>query len=261
MLNNNVNFKEKIGFVPTMGALHEGHISLIKASKRKCNKTIVSIFINKPQFNKKLDFKNYPKNKSKDYKILKRLKVDYLLVPKEKDIYSSNKKKKINIHKKDQIMCAKFRSGHFEGVLAVINQFLLKIEPSIMFLGEKDFQQIYLIKKFISNKFKTKIIQCKTVRDKNGLPYSSRNILLKKKNIKIASNISKLIKTFHNSVKLNFKNSKNIKLIKNKVKNKNVKIEYIDIRNKFNLSKKITKKNFKIFIAYYIDKIRLIDNF
>jgi len=94
VLNNNVNFKEKIGFVPTMGALHEGHISLIKASKRKCNKTIVSIFINKPQFNKKLDFKNYPKNKSKDYKILKRLKVDYLLVPKEKDIYSSNKKKK-----------------------------------------------------------------------------------------------------------------------------------------------------------------------
>ncbi len=261
VLNKSVNFKEKIGFVPTMGSLHQGHISLIKASKKKCQKTIVSIFINKSQFNKIKDFKNYPKNISEDYKICKKLKVDYLLVPNEKDVYSSNKQKKIKISKKDQIMCAKFRSGHFEGVLGVINQFLIKIKPYKMFLGEKDFQQIYLIRKFISNKFNTKIVQCKTIRNKNGLPYSSRNILLNKKNLIIASDISKLIHKFYRSLKSNLKNSKNIKLIKNKIKNKNVKIEYIEIRNKLNLSKKITRKNLKIFIAYYIDKVRLIDNF
>ncbi len=261
VLNKNVNFNEKIGFVPTMGALHEGHISLIKASKAKCKKTMVSIFINKPQFNKRMDFKNYPKNRSKDYKILKSLKVDYLLVPNEKDIYSSKKQKKIKINQKDKIMCAKFRSGHFEGVLAVINQFLLKLKPSVIFLGEKDFQQVYLIKKFVKNKFKTKVVQCKTIRDINGLPYSSRNILLNKNNLKIASDVSRLTKKFYRLLKLNLKNSKNIKWIKKKIKNKNVTIEYIEIRNKLNLSKKITKKNFKIFVAYYIDKVRLIDNF
>ena len=261
VLNNNVNFNNNIGFVPTMGALHEGHISLIKASKRKCQKTIVSIFINKPQFNKKKDFKNYPRNINKDLKILRKLKVDYLLMPNEKDIYSSNKQKKIKINKKDLIMCAKFRSGHFEGVLAVINQFLIKIKPSVMFLGKKDFQQIYLIKKFISGKFKTKIIKCKTIRNKNGLPYSSRNVLLNKKNLQTAINVSQIIKKFYNTLKLNFKKSKDINIIKNKIINKNVKLEYLEIRNKLNLSKKINKKNFKIFIAYYINGIRLIDNF
>ena len=261
VLNNKVNFNDKIGFVPTMGALHEGHISLIRASKRKCKKTIVSIFINKTQFNKKKDFEDYPRNISKDLKILRKLKVDYLLMPNEKDIYSTNREKKIKINNKDQIMCAKYRSGHFEGVLAVINQFLLKIKPRVMFLGEKDFQQIYLIKKFISNKFNTKIIQCKTVRNVNGLPHSSRNILLNKKNLIIASKVSKKIKRFHKSINLKFKNIENFKSLKNKIKNKKVRIEYLEIRNKLNLSKKINKKTFKIFIAYYIDKVRLIDNF
>ena len=261
VLNNNVNFNNKIGFVPTMGALHEGHISLIKASKRKCHKTIVSIYINKPQFNKKKDFKNYPRNISKDLKILRKLKVDYLLMPNEKDIYSSNKQKKIKINKKDLIMCAKFRSGHFEGVLAVINQFLIKIKPSVMFLGKKDFQQIYLIKRFISGKFKTKIVQCKTIRNKNGLPYSSRNVLLNKKNVQTAVNVSQIIKKFYSTLKLNFKKTEDINIVKNKIINKNVKLEYLEIRNKLNLSKKINKKNFKIFIAYYVNGIRLIDNY
>ena len=158
-------------------------------------------------------------------------------------------------------MCAKFRSGHFEGVLAVIKQFLLKIKPSLMFLGEKDYQQIYLIKKFISGKFKTKIVKCKTIRNKNGLPYSSRNVLLNKKNLQIAINISQIIKKFYNTLKLNFKKSEDINLVKNKIINKNVKLEYLEIRNKLNLSKKIDKKNFKIFIAYHINGIRLIDNY
>ena len=261
VLNNNVNFSNNIGFVPTMGALHKGHISLIKASKRKCHKTIVSIFINKPQFNKKKDFKNYPRNISKDLKILRKLKVDYLLMPSDKDIYSSNKHRKIKINRKEHIMCAKFRSGHFEGVLAVINQFLLKIKPTIMFLGEKDFQQIYLIKKFISGKFNTKIIQCKTIRNKNGLPYSSRNALLNKKNLQTAINVSKIFKKFYNIIKLNFKKTKDINLVKNEIINKNVKLEYLEIRNKLNLSKKINKKNFKIFIAYHVNNVRLIDNY
>ena len=133
-LNKEVNFKANIGFVPTMGALHKGHISLIKSSKKICKKTLVSIFINPSQFNKANDFKNYPKNLKKDIAILKKLKVDYLLAPKVKEIYRNKKNSKIKLKKKDKVMCALYRPGHFEGVLAVINQFLIKIKPKLKML-------------------------------------------------------------------------------------------------------------------------------
>ena len=151
-LNKEVNFKANIGFVPTMGALHKGHISLINSSKKKCKKTLVSIFINPSQFNKKSDLQNYPRNLKKDIKILKKHKVDYLLIPRTKEIYEKNREKKIKLSKKDKIMCAKYRPGHFEGVLAVINQFLKKIKPKKIFLGDKDYQQLFLIKKLIKKK-------------------------------------------------------------------------------------------------------------
>ena len=182
-LNKKVNFKANIGFVPTMGSLHNGHISLIKSCKLKCKKTLVSIFVNPSQFNKTNDFKKYPRDLKRDVAILKKLNVDYLLVPKINDIYNNKKSMKININKKDKILCAKYRPGHFEGVLGVINQFLTKIKPKYMFLGEKDYQQIYLIRKFIMNKFNTKIVSCKTIRLKSSLAYSSRNALLFKKEI------------------------------------------------------------------------------
>ena len=138
---------------------------------------------------------------------------------------------------------------------------MLKINAKFLYLGEKDFQQVYLIKNFIKEKFKTKIINCKTVRINNSLPFSSRNALLEGKNFKKAVSISLLIKKFYFSIKKNFKNIKNLQKVKNSIKEKNVKIEYFEIRNKKNLSKNINKSNFKIFIAYTIGKVRLIDNF
>ena len=166
-LKKEVNFKANIGFVPTMGALHNGHISLIESSKKKCKKTIVSIFVNPSQFNKRDDFKNYPKNYLRDIKVLKKIKVDYLLIPTTKQIFRSQKQMKIKINNRDKVMCAKYRKGHFEGVLGVINQLLKVIKAKYIFLGEKDYQQLYLINKFIKKKYKTKIIPCKTIRDKN----------------------------------------------------------------------------------------------
>ena len=137
-LNKEVNFKANIGFVPTMGSLHNGHIYLIKSCKKYCKKTLVSIFINPSQFNKKSDLQNYPRNLKKDIKVLKKIKVDYLLIPRIKEIYKKNKDKKIKLNKNDKLMCAFYRPGHFEGVLAVIKQFLKKIKPRYIFLGEKD---------------------------------------------------------------------------------------------------------------------------
>ena len=156
-LNKEVNFKANIGFVPTMGSLHKGHISLVKNCQKKCDKTLVSIFINPSQFNRKIDYKKYPRTLNNDIKILRKLKVDYLLLPNIKEIYTRNTPRKININKKYKVLCGKYRPGHFEGVLAVINKFLKSLKVKKIFLGEKDFQQYFLIKNFIKKRFKTKI--------------------------------------------------------------------------------------------------------
>ena len=260
-LKKEVNFKANIGFVPTMGALHKGHLSLIESSKKKCQKTLVSIFVNPSQFNRDTDYKNYPKKISKDIRILKKAKIDYVFIPNKKEIFKNKKIMKIKISGKDKILCGKFRIGHFEGVLGVINQLLKIVKAKHMFLGEKDYQQVYLIKKFIKNKFKTKIIACKTLRNKNSLPYSSRNFLLKKDYLFKASKISKMIKNFKQQIKKNFKKINELKKIKKDIERIGVDIEYLEIRNKNNLKNNINKKNFKIFIAYYLNNVRLIDNF
>ena len=260
-LNKQVDFKANIGFVPTMGALHKGHMSLIDSSKKKCKKTLVSIFVNPSQFNKKSDYNKYPKNLNKDLNILKKMKVDYVFIPKIGEIYKNKKKMKIPVSSKDKILCAKYRKGHFEGVLAVINQLLNIIKAKYIFLGKKDYQQVFLIKKFIKNRFKTKIKECKTVRLNNLVPYSSRNFLLSRNDINKASLVSKSIYKFYSSIKKDFNNKLNINKIKTNINSKKIKIDYLEIRNKINLSKNYNRKNFKIFIAYYLKDIRLIDNF
>ena len=258
-LNKEVNFKADIGFVPTMGAIHQGHVSLIRKSQKKSEKTLVSIFVNPDQFNNKKDYKKYPKNIQKDLRLLKNLKVDYVLIPSVKDVYGNNKKKKFKINKSSKVLCAKYRSGHFEGVLSVINQFIKKLKIKKIFLGEKDYQQYILISKFLKKNSNVKTVLCKTIRMKNGLAYSSRNGLLNKKSIKeSALFISKVKKLFI----LLRKNLNNKLIIKNFInKNKGFNIEYLELRNKYNLSKKINKKSVKLFFAFYIQGIRLIDNF
>ena len=260
-LKKKVNFSKNIGFVPTMGAIHEGHLSLINQSKKKCEKTVVSIFINPKQFNNKLDFKNYPRNLNKDIKLLKKFRVDYLLLPKYDELFRVNLKKKIRLKNKDRILCAKYRPGHFEGVLHVINQYLNLIQPKFIFLGEKDYQQYYLISNFIKDKFITKSYLCKTIRQNNLYALSSRNKLLKNKDLHILKSVSVIIKKFYSSIKKEKKNIKNLNLIKNLLERTGINLEYLEIRNKINFSKKITKRNFKIFVAYYYKKIRFIDNF
>ncbi len=261
-LNKEVNFKANVGFVPTMGSLHKGHISLINSCKKVCEKTLVSIFINPSQFNKKTDLKTYPRNLKKDLNILNKLSVDYILIPSIKDVYKNNKDKKIRLSNNQKIMCSLHRPGHFEGVLAVINQFLKRIKPKYLFLGEKDYQQLFLIKKLVKKNFKVKVLACKTVRDKNNVALSSRNNFLKKKNLKISSQISTILINFRNKLRKNILLKNKIKSLKNKINNlENIEVEYLEIRNKNNLSKKFNKQNFKVFLAYYNNKIRLIDNY
>ena len=267
ILNNNNDLNEalknesNLGFVPTMGSLHEGHISLIKSSKMNCSKTIVSIFINPTQFNKRNDYKSYPRNHKKDLSILKKLKVNFVYLPKKEHVYNFKRKKKIKLLNKDKILCAKFRKNHFEGVLDVMDRLTYQIKPKKIFMGQKDFQQLYLVKNFIEKKYHTKIISCKTIRSKNNIALSSRNLLLKKKEIDIASSVInnlffiKKILNKQKKLKLYLENKK--KLLEKQHK---IKVEYLELRNKHSLKYSSKIKDSNLFIAYFIRKIRLIDN-
>ena len=249
-------------FVPTMGGLHKGHISLIKQSKKSKFKTLVSIFVNPKQFNKKSDFRSYPRNTKKDIKLLKKLKIDYLYIPTFKDIYGFKPKNKVYLDKSSKKLCGKFRKGHFEGVLNVVNRFIEIIKPRYIFLGKKDYQQLYLIKKHIEKKnIKSKIIECKTIRETNGVACSSRNSNLTIGQMKIASDIFTYLSNLKKQIKKNYNLFKTDKIKKDLISLGANKIDYLenyDIKN-FRKIKRPNKK-FNLFFAYYIKKTRLIDN-
>ncbi len=261
-LNKAVNIEKTLGFVPTMGSLHRGHEALIKESQKKCKKTIVTIFVNPTQFNNKKDLKNYPRNLNKDLGILKRLKVDFVYIPTVDQIFRE-RLPKILLTKSQKILCAKFRKGHFEGVLDVLNRFVRIISPKSVFMGEKDFQQYFFVKNFIEKNYKTKVYVCKTIRDSKMIALSSRNNLLNKIEYNILGLISNELINFKKIIYKNRKQSKKIIDIikKNLVKKFNVKIEYLECRNIINLSSNIQKRPFKLFVAFYLNNVRLIDNF
>ena len=262
-LNKAINKEKKLGFVPTMGSLHKGHESLIKISKTKCRKTMVSIFVNPTQFDNKDDYNAYPRALNKDLKTLKRLKVDYVYLPTVAQIYNGLDKSKISLNKSDKVLCAKFRKGHFEGVLDILNRFVKLISPKIVFMGEKDYQQFFLIKQFIEKKYKSKIYLSKTIRNSNNVALSSRHNLLNQANLKDAGLIAHKLFNLKNLINKN-KNKSN-SLIKNfkkeLIQEFNIKIEYLECRNLNNLSTNIYKKPFKLFVAYYLNNVRLIDNY
>ena len=257
-----IEFDKRLGFVPTMGSLHEGHKALIKTSQKNCKKTLVSIFVNPTQFNNKKDYNTYPKNLKKDLSYLRKLNIDYIYLPTIKQIYSK-KNDEIKLNKSQNILCAKFRKGHFEGVLDVLDRFVELISPQKIFMGEKDFQQFFLVKNYIENKYDTKVYVCKTIRDKNKLALSSRNSLLNKKSFIESGIITKKLLKLKNKINRNRKNYKKLifDLKKELSKNFDIKIEYLECRNTQNLSTSILKKPFKLFVAYYINNVRLIDNF
>ena len=269
-LNKAISKEKELGFVPTMGGLHKGHEFLINVSKKRCKKTLVSIFVNPTQFNKKSDYKTYPRDLSNDLKILKKLKVDFVYLPTVNQIYKNKRLPRITLKKSQKILCARSRKGHFEGVLDVLNRFVKLISPKIMFMGEKDHQQFFLVRNYIQKKYTTRVYPCRIIRSSNGVALSSRNNLLNKADIKTSSLIAnRLFKLKRSLLKKNgyesvaSKKSKElIQEIKGQLINKfNIKIEYLECRNLITLTSNLNNKPFKLFIAYYINNVRLIDNF
>ncbi len=255
-----LNKEKDLGFVPTMGGIHKAHIYIIKKSISLCKKTIVTIFVNKPQFNETTDYKKYPRNIKKDISILRKSKVDYLYLPTTKQIYPSGPNRNIKISSFGKRLCGKSRPGHFKAVVDVIDRFIKIINPNKIFLGEKDMQQLKIIEEFINkNQIKTKVIRCKTIREKNGVACSSRNYLLSRNDFIIASKVYELL---YKSKKLLIMKKNILKKVKNKIFQFGVKkidyIELIDINKQTRPFKK--NKKYKLFVAYYLGSTRLIDN-
>lgn len=261
-LQKKISQTKNLSFIPTMGSLHKGHERLIKIAKKKFKKVLVSIFVNPKQFNSKEDFRSYPRNIKKDINILKRLKVDYVYIPNYFDVFSFKPRNQVFLHNFSKKLCGQTRKGHFKGVVNVINRFLEIINPKYILLGKKDFQQLFLIKNYFKKRNKSKIISCKTIRDNHKLALSSRNMLLDKKGLFIARSISKNLISFKQKISTEGNIKKKIALkIKELNLFNNIKIEYLELRNKFDLKKTLKIKNSKIFIGYYVNDVRLIDNF
>lgn len=168
-----------LGFVPTMGALHAGHLSLLKKSKQNNTLTVLSIFVNPTQFNVEQDLKNYPRTFPEDLTLAKQTAVDYLFFPSAEEMYADKYQYCITENSMSTTMEGKYRPGHFNGMLTVVMKLLQIIKPDRLYLGEKDYQQAELIKGMAQSFFlDTEIVTCPTIRDERGLALSSRNQLL-----------------------------------------------------------------------------------
>ncbi len=257
-VNENKKNNKKIAFVPTMGALHHGHITLIKNAKKNADIVIVSIFINKAQFNDLNDYQRYPQNLECDIKMLEDANVDALLCPSNEEIYDENFSFKIIPTSMVDCLCAKDRVGHFDGVALIITKFFNIVKPHFAFFGEKDFQQLAIIKKLVKDLiFDIEIFGVETVRESSGLAMSSRNQRLSESSKIKASMIYKTL----NEIKINPQiiEGKKRELLANGFE----KIDYLEIRNEDNLKLNMnlfSAQKRRIFIAVYLEGVRLIDN-
>ena len=256
----------KIGLVPTMGALHEGHLSLVKRSMKENDYTIVSIFINPTQFNDKKDLISYPKNLTKDCQYLDSVSRDIIVfAPEISEIYDENLSiKKFNFQGLDKFMEGKYRKGHFNGVATVVSHLLDIIKPNNAYFGEKDYQQLRIIQQLvIDNNFSANIIGCDTIREEDGLAISSRNSKIAEPYRKFACKIFEAI----NYARINF-NSMNFDDIYNYVNNffdniDDIELEYFTIAESeflIPVNKKTIDKKYRAFIAVKLQGVRLIDN-
>lgn len=254
-----------IGFVPTMGALHEGHLSLIKEAQQNNDIVVVSIFVNPTQFDNNEDLKKYPRTLEQDSKLLKNIKCDLVFAPTASDIYEKNiRSTSYRFGGLEHAMEGKFRKGHFDGVGTIVKRLFEIVEPTSAYFGEKDFQQLQIIKKLVAiYKIPIKIIGCKIHREKDGLAMSSRNTRLSKTHRKAASFIYKVLKEAN--IRFATQSATKIDQWVHEQFNKHqyLELEYFEIANVKTLktiSKKRKGNKYRGFIAAFAGKIRLIDN-
>jgi len=253
--------------VPTMGALHQGHLSIIKKALKENDKVFVSIFVNPTQFDNKEDLEKYPRTFETDIKLIKSLSKDHIIIyaPSVEDVYGDNvNATDFDFDGLEDTMEGRFRLGHFDGVGTIVKRLFEIVRPDNAYFGEKDFQQLMIIKKLVEKyNLPVHVIGCEIYREKDGLAMSSRNRRLKPKYRKEATFIYKTLK----SAKTKFATKSANKVIewveKQFAKNDLLKLEYFTIAETSTLKtfkQKSKKKSYRAFIAVYADGIRLIDN-
>ena len=252
----------KIGLIPTMGSIHNGHLSLVENSMKENFFSITSIFVNPTQFNDLKDFKKYPQNKKQDIEKLNTVKCEAVFFPQIEELYPEGIKRKKTISKYRDILCDKFRPGHFDGVTTVVKSLFDIVTPDAVFFGEKDFQQLKIIKELIKkNNLPIQLIDCPSVRSKNGMSLSSRynnfntnqEILFNQISLKINDCVNLLKK------QIDINNLKNLNQYLEE--DKKIKVDYLEVRDDDELLLTQKNKNARLFISFYIEDIRIIDNF
>lgn len=255
---------KKIGFAPTMGALHQGHLSLYKAAKKENDEVISSIFVNPTQFNNPDDFQKYPKTLEKDLELLEKAGVDAVYVPNVEEMYPDGlNSKKYDFDGLENEMEGKYRPGHFDGVGTIVEELFRQVQPHNAYFGEKDYQQLAIIKKMVQKtKLPVKIHGVPTLREEDGLAMSSRNVRLTETQRKEATIIYETLVKAKEWFKVI-----SLEEIKQKVtdifRNSNFELEYFVIADEKTLKETdyfYKDKNYRAFIVAYAGEVRLIDN-
>ncbi len=253
-----------IGFVPTMGYFHQGHLSLMRIARRKSDVLVVSIFVNPTQFGPKEDFKRYPRDFERDKRLLKKIGCDYLFYPETKDIYAAGYETYVQVENSTKILEGSFRPGHFRGVTTIVAKLFNVVQPDIAVFGQKDFQQAAVIKKMVKDlNFPVKIIVAPTIREKSGLALSSRNSYLSGEEKKQALSLYNSLNLAKTLIKSGERDSKKIieKMRKLIQREPEARIDYISINDSKTLEPlREIKGNILISLAVKIGKTRLIDN-
>lgn len=259
---------KSIGFVPTMGALHEGHISLIRKSREENDITIVSIFVNPTQFNDQGDFTRYPRTIEKDKILLEEAGCDCVFIPSVEEIYPSESFKKTEFSEGElgSRLEGKYRPGHFNGVATVVKRLFDIITPNRAYFGQKDYQQCLIVKKLVNDfNIPVEIVVCPILREENGLAMSSRNQLLSAEEREQAAFLYQLLQAAAMKIKGGNRNTGEIKewAMAEFSKNRNFEPDYFDICNDADLSQVTTlQEGMRVVIctAAFLGKVRLIDN-
>ncbi len=254
-----------IGLVPTMGALHEGHFELIKKSQSENDLTVVSIFVNPLQFDKKEDLDNYPRSKDNDLDQLRALDVDFVFIPEETHLYPSAPQVKIDFGRLGEVMEGTFRQGHFDGVGVVVSKLLNIIQPASAYFGMKDLQQYLLIKQMcVDLSFPTLIVGVETVREESGLAMSSRNRRLSPHGLEVACNLYKGLQIIADGLHNEHSSGELIDLAQDFYRSiDGLEIEYLEAFDgqTFTPVKSFDKVNeLAVCVAGYVEGVRLIDN-
>jgi len=257
---------KKIGFVPTMGALHEGHLSLIQRARSENEVVVASIFVNPTQFNNPEDLTNYPKTPEDDQMQLRSAGTDILLLPGDKEIYPDGPERKslLELGDLNKVMEGANRPGHFDGVVQVVKRLFEIVEPDRAYFGEKDFQQLAVIR-FMKKEMKlpVEIIGCETIREKSGLAMSSRNLRLTSGDQREASRISAALFFAHDHWKEYRPDGLKARIISSIEEGGKLKVEYVEIADADTLqpvSDWSKHEHVRCFAAVYCSGIRLIDN-